>query len=458
MRFCECERFLFAFACPSVILKMRRLREFCRSVTLGPSGSPVRFLRRGSLTKYTLFTVGRNSGMTSVRIRTAGSSALLTVFTVVVGFGWENGIFPSSSAAAEPTTVVISTQDPAAKKAEAGDAQAAAAAFAAVQKKVFDNVARLGSKFTVDLSRHKDLPPGRALCGTRLPNKESRRNLAKATRARAQFRVQAVRALARAAVGGPDPDVPTPKPTDANFSWIDNGYVSSVKFQGDCGDCWNFAGIGVLESMYAIRFGKINLLDLSEQQVLDENNLKNDDGTPFSCCGGLWAFEYMKRGVVGTGRYTQYDVKHCCLTPPFPEDDAVPYTPSPSAAITGRLYKVDNWDFVGDADSIPSPDAIKKALCDHGPLISGVIGDDPNFRAYTGGIFNGDLTQAVSGGPIDHAVVIVGWTSDGCWIVKNSWGPDIFGVQGFIKMAFGANNIGYAAAWCEPAESVPAAQ
>ena len=93
----------------------------------------------------------------------------------------------------------------------------------------------------------------------------------------------------------------------------------------------------------------------------------------------------------------------------------------------------------------------RKALCEHGPLISAVIADDA-FQTYNGGLFNGDATQ-IDGSPIDHAVVIVGWTANG-WIVKNSWGPDNFGVGGFIEMAFGANNIGYGAAWCEPALSV----
>lgn len=48
---------------------------------------------------------------------------------------------------------------------------------------------------------------------------------------------------------------------------------------------------------------------------------------------------------------------------------------------------------------------------------------------------------------IDHEVVIVGWDdSIGAWIIKNSWGPD-WGENGYMKLAFDNNNVGFNAAW-----------
>ncbi|CAG9840525.1 unnamed protein product [Diabrotica balteata] len=55
------------------------------------------------------------------------------------------------------------------------------------------------------------------------------------------------------------------------------------------------------------------------------------------------------------------------------------------------------------------------------------------FDNYVGGVYNN-----TNCGPIDHAVLAVGYT-DEYFIVKNSWGPE-WGENGFIRIARG-NNI-----------------
>ena len=70
----------------------------------------------------------------------------------------------------------------------------------------------------------------------------------------------------------------------------------------------------------------------------------------------------MKNGVVGAGSYTSYNLKECCpaqvATLP---SDAVPFNPTPSAPVTGRLYKVDHWGYVSESDGVASTDDIKKS-------------------------------------------------------------------------------------------------
>ena len=50
-----------------------------------------------------------------------------------------------------------------------------------------------------------------------------------------------------------------------SIDWRANGVVRSIQDQGECGSCWAFSTIDVLESYYAIA-NNGTFVDLSEQQ------------------------------------------------------------------------------------------------------------------------------------------------------------------------------------------------
>lgn len=53
-----------------------------------------------------------------------------------------------------------------------------------------------------------------------------------------------------------------------------------------------------------------------------------------------------------------------------------------------------------------------------GPLSIGIFSDP--LYSYGGGIFTGCPSDSYH--RLDHAVLLVGYTKEGDWIIKNSWG------------------------------------
>jgi len=73
-----------------------------------------------------------------------------------------------------------------------------------------------------------------------------------------------------------------------SIDWRNIGIVSAVENEEQCGSCWAFAAVGVIESRYALKIGK--LINLSVQELIDCENLDN------GCEGGLMinAFKWLE--------------------------------------------------------------------------------------------------------------------------------------------------------------------
>merc|ERR1712168_761554 len=81
------------------------------------------------------------------------------------------------------------------------------------------------------------------------------------------------------------------KKTPRDFNWVDQGGVSSVKNQAQCGSCAAFAAVGAIESCTKITVGNM-ADDLSEQHLLDcaYNHVFTDGSGSWGCygCDGAW--------------------------------------------------------------------------------------------------------------------------------------------------------------------------
>jgi titin len=110
-----------------------------------------------------------------------------------------------------------------------------------------------------------------------------------------------------------------------------------------------------------------------------------------------------------------------------------------------------DWIFIGSENGVPSTDAIKQAIVDHGP-VSAAVCVDSQFQAYTGGVFKPTFVWCFS---VNHAIVLVGWDDSlGAWRLRNSWGTE-WGEDGYMWIAYGKAQVGYSANYVVYSGSTP---
>jgi cathepsin L len=191
-----------------------------------------------------------------------------------------------------------------------------------------------------------------------------------------------------------------------SFDWRDQGHVTSVKDQGQCGSCYAFAATGCLESIISREY-QVDV-DLSEQEIVDCTY-----GQHRGCNGGTSpnTFGYMQKvGQTTESSYPYEAVEGTCRA------DGKPHVARVS----------DFWDIE------PDEEAIKQAVAQYGPIPVGINANE-DFVAYAGN----DIFESDCDGDINHAVLIVGYGSGeeyDYWIIKNSWGT-WWGDNGYMYMA-----------------------
>lgn len=188
------------------------------------------------------------------------------------------------------------------------------------------------------------------------------------------------------------------------------GLVAPIKDQKNCGACYSFAITESLED--AILHAGGDLVDLSTQQIV--SCAKDAYG-----CGG---------GFMSTADYI--------LNPGLALAKDYPYTATSSRCknpLPHIAAKAASYSFIGASNRAPTTDELKQAIYTYGSIFVTVSagGSDWDGRKV--------MTRC-SNRSTNHMILIVGWTRDGKWIIKNSWSKN-WGEDGFAYMPYKCDNV-----------------
>jgi KDEL-tailed cysteine endopeptidase len=195
------------------------------------------------------------------------------------------------------------------------------------------------------------------------------------------------------------------------IDWKASGFVSTVEDQQNCGCCWNFAGISMIESFFAIK-NKSPLQVLSRQQSLD--CLQAAISKPGSCQGGHFVFMAMYAQTASfalASNYPYTGTQGSCSIPPGPTISKIVTSFSVNDKVT--------------------PQQLYNILKRH-PVAVNIDAASQEFIYYQSGIL-----KFACGSQPTHAVLVTGYGQDEkgtqYWIIKNSWGEG-WGEGGFARI------------------------
>uniref|UniRef100_A0A914DIA8 ShKT domain-containing protein n=1 Tax=Acrobeloides nanus TaxID=290746 RepID=A0A914DIA8_9BILA len=222
--------------------------------------------------------------------------------------------------------------------------------------------------------------------------------------------------------------------TPTSYNWQTSNKVTPVKNQGQCGSCWAFASVAVMETAWAIKNG--SLLDLSEQNLV--SCVTSNSG----CQGGYPPYALIYERSTGIASESAY---------PYTATNGTCKSVAPKTVTT-------DWWYVGTDES-----QLTTQLYSLGALVYTMwVPNSMFYLTNTSGVYypsTSDCQTAANAGA-GHAVTVVGYGVDSTsgypyWLIKNSWGTS-WGNAGYFKLYRGANVCSMGSSWWAASATSPA--
>ncbi len=228
------------------------------------------------------------------------------------------------------------------------------------------------------------------------------------------------------------------------FNLADEGRVTSVKSQSPLGSCWAHAGIAAAESSMITKGLATSDVDYSEQHLMWFSNGRgpSDPSDPlYGDCGLNYGIDcYDEGGTIYSvmGALTSWQGVQLEENAPYEDAVALKELPESQRYVSyGHAREI----LMYDSSDIES---IKHALVNIGACSLSYY-DNSQYFNDTNSAYYCNTSHSTN-----HAVTLVGWddnyskenfnsgtqpSSDGAWILKNSWGT-WWGDEGYFYMSY----------------------